>query len=133
MHAYATIRSRPLCTFWRCVPYRCGGGRLYGPHHGRSAPKCESSGQRGAPSGTSPKLQIFGHRDGFLSDRRSPKIQRTLCDLRPSTPQYTPKEWKAFTDDFQQTLDEFKVPVAALAELEAIVQSTYGYIVVAEV
>jgi len=44
----------------------------------------------------------------------------------------TPKEWEAFMDDFQQTLDKFKVPVAEQAELKAIVQSTYGDIVVAE-
>jgi hemoglobin len=42
----------------------------------------------------------------------------------------TPKEWEAFMDDFQQTLDKFKVPVGEQAELKAIVQSTYGDIVV---
>ena len=42
----------------------------------------------------------------------------------------TPKEWEAFMDDFQQTLDKFKVPPAEQAELKAIVQSTYGDIVV---
>ena len=42
----------------------------------------------------------------------------------------TPKEWEAFMDDFQQTLDKFKVPAAEQAELTAIVQSTYGDIVV---
>ncbi|MGH9875741.1 MAG: group I truncated hemoglobin [Pyrinomonadaceae bacterium] len=41
----------------------------------------------------------------------------------------TPKEWEAFMDDFQQTLDKFKVPAAEQAELKAIVQSTYGDIV----
>src|SRR5919106_4241590 len=44
----------------------------------------------------------------------------------------TPKEWEAFMDDFQQTLDKFKVPVGEQAELKAIVQSTYGDIVVAK-
>ncbi|MFQ5852869.1 MAG: group 1 truncated hemoglobin [Candidatus Binatia bacterium] len=44
----------------------------------------------------------------------------------------TPQEWEAFMDDFQQTLDKFKVPPAEQAELKAIVQSTYGDIVVAE-
>jgi hemoglobin len=44
----------------------------------------------------------------------------------------TPQEWKAFMDDFQQTLDKFKVPATEQAELRAIVQSTYGDIVVAE-
>jgi hypothetical protein len=33
-------------------------------------------------------------------------------------------------DDFQQTLDKFKVPPSEQAELRAIVQSTYGDIVV---
>ena len=42
----------------------------------------------------------------------------------------TPQEWQAFLDDFQQTLDKFKVPAAEQAELRAIVQSTYGDIVV---
>jgi hemoglobin len=44
----------------------------------------------------------------------------------------TPQEWEAFMDDFQQTLDKFKVPSAEQAELRAIVQSTYGDIVVAK-
>ncbi len=44
----------------------------------------------------------------------------------------TPPEWEAFMDDFQQTLDKFKVPAAEQAELRAIVQSTYGDIVVAK-
>jgi hemoglobin len=42
----------------------------------------------------------------------------------------TPQEWEAFMDDFQQTLDKFKVPAAEQADLRAIVQSTYGDIVV---
>jgi hemoglobin len=42
----------------------------------------------------------------------------------------TPQEWDAFMDDFQQTLDKFKVPPSEQAELRAIVQSTYGDIVV---
>jgi hemoglobin len=42
----------------------------------------------------------------------------------------TPLEWEAFMDDVQQTLDKFKVPAAEQAELKAIVQSTYGDIVV---
>jgi len=41
----------------------------------------------------------------------------------------TPKEWEAFMDDLQQTLDKFKVPAAEQAELKAIVNSTYGDIV----
>jgi hemoglobin len=42
----------------------------------------------------------------------------------------TPKEWEAFMDDFQQTLDKFSVPAAEQAELKAIVDSTYGDIVI---
>ena len=42
----------------------------------------------------------------------------------------TPQEWEAFMDDLQQTLDKFKVPPAEQAEVRAIVQSTYGDIVV---
>jgi hemoglobin len=44
----------------------------------------------------------------------------------------TSQEWEAFMDDFQQTLDKFKVPAAEQAELRAIVQSTYGDIVIAK-
>ncbi len=44
----------------------------------------------------------------------------------------TSQEWNAFMDDFQQTLDKFKVPAAEQAELRAIVQSTYGDIVIAK-
>ena len=42
----------------------------------------------------------------------------------------TAQEWDAFLDDFQQTLDKFRVPAPEQAELKAIVQSTYGDIVV---
>jgi hemoglobin len=43
----------------------------------------------------------------------------------------TPQEWDAFMDDFQQTVDKFKVPPVEQAELRAIVDSTYGDIVAA--
>ena len=42
----------------------------------------------------------------------------------------TPQEWQAFMDDFRQTLDKFKVPPGEQSELRAIVESTYGEIVV---
>ena len=42
----------------------------------------------------------------------------------------TPKEWEAFLDDFQQTLDKFKVPAKEQNELKAIVDSTRSDIVV---
>jgi hemoglobin len=40
-----------------------------------------------------------------------------------------PREWDAFLDDFQQTLNKFQVPPAEQKELQALVQSTYGDIV----
>ena len=43
----------------------------------------------------------------------------------------TGKEWEAFLDDFQQTLDKFKVPAGEQGELMAIVDSTRSDIVVA--
>jgi hemoglobin len=43
----------------------------------------------------------------------------------------TGKEWDAFMDDFQQTLDKFAVPAGEQAELKAIVNSTRSDIVVA--
>jgi hemoglobin len=42
----------------------------------------------------------------------------------------TGKEWDAFLDDFQQTLNKFAVPGAEQAELKAIVDSTRSDIVV---
>jgi hemoglobin len=42
----------------------------------------------------------------------------------------TSEEWEAFLDDFQQTLDKFKVPTEDQAELKAIVSSTRSDIVV---
>src|SRR5213082_2020722 len=42
----------------------------------------------------------------------------------------TSKEWDAFMDDFQQTLDKFKVPAEEQAELKAIVDSTRSDIVI---
>jgi hemoglobin len=44
----------------------------------------------------------------------------------------TPQEWDAFMDDFQQTVDKFKVPAIEQGELRAIVESTYGDIVIAK-
>jgi len=42
----------------------------------------------------------------------------------------TAKEWEAFLDDFQQTLDKFAVPAEEQSELKAIVNSTRADIVV---
>jgi hemoglobin len=41
----------------------------------------------------------------------------------------TSKEWEAFLDDFQNTLNKFKVPAAEQAELKAIVDTTRADIV----
>jgi hemoglobin len=41
----------------------------------------------------------------------------------------TAKEWEAFLDDFQQTLDKFAVPAEEQSELKAIVNSTRADIV----
>ena len=42
----------------------------------------------------------------------------------------TSKEWEAFLDDFQRTLDKFNVPTEEQAELKGIVNSTRSDIVV---
>jgi hemoglobin len=42
----------------------------------------------------------------------------------------TSQEWQAFLDDFQQTLDKFKVPAEEQAELKVIVNGTRSDIVV---
>jgi hemoglobin len=42
----------------------------------------------------------------------------------------TAQEWESFMDDFQQTLDKFKVLSREQAELKAIVNSTYNDIVI---
>ncbi len=42
----------------------------------------------------------------------------------------TPKEWDAFMNDFDQTMDKFKVSGSERSELRAIVESTYGDIVI---
>jgi len=41
----------------------------------------------------------------------------------------TRQEWEAFMDDFEQTLDKFKVGYAERAELRVIVEGTYDDIV----
>ncbi len=42
----------------------------------------------------------------------------------------TSQEWEAFLDDFQKTLDKFRVPTEEQAELKGIVNSTRSDIVV---
>src|ERR1700739_4576471 len=41
----------------------------------------------------------------------------------------TAQEWDAFLDDFQQTLDKFRVPAEEQAELKAIIDTTRADIV----
>ncbi len=61
--------------------------------------------------------KVDGDRDGLLVDSHAHlKI--------------TGKEWEAFLDDFQQTLDRFAVPAEEQAQLKAIVNSTRADIVV---
>ena len=45
----------------------------------------------------------------------------------------TEEQWRAFMDDFQQSLDKFQVPQAEQEELKAIVESTREAIVVAPI
>jgi hypothetical protein len=49
--------------------------------------------------------------------------------VRRSIAPGTSKEWEAFLDDFQQTLNKFKVPFREQGELIAIVNSTRSDIV----
>jgi hemoglobin len=56
---------------------------------------------------------------------------RTMLDSHRDL-KITPTEWDAFMDDLQQTLDKFNVPSPEQGELKAIVNSTYGDIVVVE-
>ena len=42
----------------------------------------------------------------------------------------TSQEWEAFLDDFQKTLDKFRVPTEEQGELKGIVNSTRSDIVV---
>lgn len=42
----------------------------------------------------------------------------------------TSKEWQAFLDDFQQTLDKCNVPAEEQAQLKAIVNGTRADIVI---
>ena len=53
---------------------------------------------------------------------------RSMRDLHADL-KITESEWVAFCNDFQSTLDKFKVPAAEQGELFAIVQSTKGDIV----
>jgi hemoglobin len=54
---------------------------------------------------------------------------RTMLDSHRDL-NISPTEWDAFMDDLQQTVDKFNVPSTEQAELKAIVNSTYGDIVV---
>ena len=56
-------------------------------------------------------------------------IGRSLADSHRHL-NITPKEWDAFMEDFRQSLGKFHVPAAEPAELRAIIQSTWGEIVI---
>src|SRR5213594_2794697 len=53
---------------------------------------------------------------------------RSMVDS-PRDLKITPREWDAFLDDLQRTLDKFQVPAAEQSEVRAIIQSTYADIV----
>ena len=54
---------------------------------------------------------------------------RTMKDSHEAL-MITAEEWQAFLDDFQQTMDKFRVPQTEQEELKAIVDSTRADIVV---
>jgi hypothetical protein len=70
-------------------------------------------------------------RDGLLGYGRPTKIQRQADGKLSCPSKITGKEWRAFLDDFQQTLDKFAAPDKEQAALRAIVNSTRSDIVVA--
>jgi len=68
----------------------------------------------------------------LLGGRWPAEIHGALHARLSSTLEHHAREWDAFMDDVQQTLDKFKVPAAEQAEVKAIVQSTYGDIVISK-
>jgi hemoglobin len=66
---------------------------------------------------------------GWASGGPQQYTGRSMRDSHQSL-NITPKEWEGFMDDFQHSLDKFNVPSAEQTELKAIVQSTYGDIVI---
>ena len=66
----------------------------------------------------------------MLGQRRSTKIYRQADGGLARAPEDYRQEWEAFLDDFQQTLDKFKVPAEEQTELKAIVDSTRSDIVI---
>ncbi len=87
-------------------------------------------GRRSAPSRAACRIQVPGDRDGLLGYGRPQKYTgKSMADSH-SHLKITSEEWDAFLDDFQQTLDKFKVPAEEQAELKAIVNSTRSDIVV---
>ena len=66
---------------------------------------------------------------GWASGGRQEYTGRSMLESHEHL-NITPKEWEAFMDDFQQSLDKFSVPATEQAELKAIVNSTYGDIVI---
>src|SRR5713101_6923056 len=74
--------------------------------------------------------QVLGDRDGLLGCGRPAKIHRPVDGGLSCPLEDYQREWEAFLDDFQQTLDKFAVPAKEQAELKAIVNSTRSDIVV---
>ena len=68
--------------------------------------------------------EIVGWATGGPQKYTGRSMRNSRVDLK-----ITESEWVAFCNDFQSTLDKFKVPAAEQGELFAIVQSTKGDIV----
>ena len=72
---------------------------------------------------TTSRIQVPGNGNGLLGQWRPSKkytgksMAESHADMK-----ITGKEWEAFMDDFQQTLDKFAVPAEEQAELKTIVE-----------
>ena len=64
-----------------------------------------------------------------LTDRAEAYTGNSMADSRKDS-KVSSKEWQAFLEDFQQTLDKFKVPAEEQAEPRAIVNSSRDDIVI---
>lgn len=98
--------------------------------HDRPETNFQLPGGRSASSGTACGIQVPCDRDGLLGCGRPQKYTGKSMAESHKDLTITSKEWEAFLDDFQQTLDKFAVPAEELAELKTIVNSTRSEIVV---
>jgi hemoglobin len=74
---------------------------------------------------------MYSRQSGLVPEPRSNGREARYTSMADSHVhlKITSKEWEAFLDDFQQTLDRFAVPASEQAELKAIVDSTRADIV----